>query len=80
MLRFSIRRDLLSVSITNITHVFLLFYATEKLRIWMLPTLAIIMKEVAADYVVGFDELGGTEDFSTETLAARLVMHLTGCF
>ena len=27
------------------------------------------------DYVVGFDELGGSDDFSTHTLAARLSLH-----
>ena len=38
----------------------------------MLPTLALIQHEKTVDYVVGFDDLGGTDDFSTETLAARL--------
>lgn len=31
----------------------------------MLPTLAIIKNEKTTDYVVGLDELGGVEDFST---------------
>jgi len=31
----------------------------------MLPTLAIIKNEKTTDYIVGLDELGGTEDFST---------------
>ena len=31
----------------------------------MLPTLAIIKLEKTTDYVVGFDELGGREDFPT---------------
>ena len=30
----------------------------------MLPTLAIIKHEKTTDYVVGLDELGGSEDFS----------------
>lgn len=34
----------------------------------MLPTLAIIKMEKTTDYVVGLDELGGTEDFSTGAL------------
>lgn len=38
----------------------------------MLPTLALIKHEKVIDYVVGFDELGGKDDFSTETLAERL--------
>ncbi|KAL4434318.1 hypothetical protein ABPG75_000759 [Micractinium tetrahymenae] len=47
-------------------------FLTERLKVWMLPTLAIIRSEKTTDYVVGLDELGGTEDFSTEVLAARL--------
>jgi hypothetical protein len=31
----------------------------------MLPTLAIIKHEKTTDYVVGLDELGGSEDFSS---------------
>ena len=55
-------------------------YLTEKLNIWMLPTLALIKNEKVSDYVVGLDDLGGTEDFTTETLEARLaaadVLHI----
>lgn len=47
-------------------------YLTEKLKIWMLPTLALIKSEKVLDYVVGFDDLGGKDDFSTEALADRL--------
>ena len=38
----------------------------EKLKIWMLPTLALIRQEKTVDYVVGFDDVGGKDDFSTE--------------
>ncbi len=38
---------------------------TERLKIWMLPTVAVIKHEKTTDYVVGLDELGGVEDFST---------------
>jgi hypothetical protein len=31
----------------------------------MLPTLAVIKHEKTTDYIVGLDELGGSEDFST---------------
>lgn len=41
----------------------------------MLPTLACVKKEKTVDYVVGFDELGGSDDFSTHTLAGRLSLH-----
>ncbi|EFN51665.1 hypothetical protein CHLNCDRAFT_54929 [Chlorella variabilis] len=47
-------------------------FLTERLKIWMLPTVAVIKHEKTTDYVVGLDELGGGEDFSTEVLAARL--------
>ena len=50
-------------------------FLTEKLRVFMLPTLACVKKEKTVDYVVGFDELGGSDDFSTHTLAARLSLH-----
>ena len=38
----------------------------EKLKIWMLPTLALIRQEKTVDYVVGFDDLGSKDDFTTE--------------
>ena len=47
-------------------------FLTERLKIWMLPTLALISKEKVLDYIVGFDDLGGTDDFPTEHL--RLVL------
>ena len=47
-------------------------FLTERLRILMLPTLALIKSEKTVDYIVGFDDLGGTDDFSTDVLAARL--------
>ena len=39
-------------------------FLTERLKIWMLPTLALIKMEKTVDYVVGFDELGGTDGFT----------------
>jgi hypothetical protein len=47
-------------------------YLTEKLKIWMLPTLALIRNEKTVDYVVGLDDMGGKDDFSTDVLAGRL--------
>ncbi|KAI8464791.1 MAG: thioredoxin-like protein [Monoraphidium minutum] len=47
-------------------------YLTEKLKVWMLPTLALIKNEKVVDYVVGFDDLGGKDDFTTEMLEERL--------
>ncbi|XP_004496907.1 thioredoxin domain-containing protein 9 homolog [Cicer arietinum] len=47
-------------------------FLAEKLKIVVLPTLALIKNAKVDDYVVGFDELGGTDDFSTEVLEERL--------
>ncbi|KAF3435514.1 hypothetical protein FNV43_RR22603 [Rhamnella rubrinervis] len=47
-------------------------FLAEKLKIVVLPTLALIKNAKVDDYVVGFDELGGTDEFSTEDLEERL--------
>ena len=47
-------------------------FLAEKLKIIVLPTLALIKNAKVDDYVVGFDELGGTDDFSTDVLEERL--------
>lgn len=47
-------------------------FLTEKLKIWMLPTIAVIRNEKTVDYVVGLDDMGGKDDFATEVLEARL--------
>lgn len=47
-------------------------FLTERLKIWMLPTLALIQNEKTVDYVVGFEQLGGKDDFPTELLEERL--------
>ncbi|KAL3679428.1 hypothetical protein R1sor_022384 [Riccia sorocarpa] len=47
-------------------------FLTEKLKILVLPTLALVKNAKVVDYVVGFDELGGTDEFSTEELEDRL--------
>jgi len=47
-------------------------FLTERLTIWMLPTLALIERGKAKGYVVGLDELGGDLDFPLEHLAIRL--------
>ncbi|KAG0456513.1 hypothetical protein HPP92_024301 [Vanilla planifolia] len=47
-------------------------FLTERLRIVVLPTLALVKDAKVDDYVVGFDELGGTDEFSTEELEERL--------
>ncbi|KAG2444876.1 hypothetical protein HXX76_001614 [Chlamydomonas incerta] len=47
-------------------------FLTDRLKIWMLPTLALIQNEKTIDYVVGLDQLGGKDDFETSVLAERL--------
>ncbi|GAB2291732.1 hypothetical protein Dimus_025981 [Dionaea muscipula] len=47
-------------------------FLAEKLKIVVLPTLALIKNAKVEDYVVGFGELGGTDEFGTEELEERL--------
>ena len=47
-------------------------FLVDRLKIWMLPTLAVVKNEKTTDYIVGFDELGGVDEFPTEVLAMRL--------
>lgn len=48
------------------------FFLCQKLRVKVLPTLALISDGKAKDYIVGFDDLGGVDDFPTEMLQWRL--------
>lgn len=47
-------------------------FLVEKLRIVVLPTLCIAKDGKTTDYVVGFDDMGGVDDFQTEVLEWRL--------
>ncbi len=47
-------------------------FLTERLRVQILPTLALVKHEKVMDYIIGFDPLGGTDEFTTSTLAAVL--------
>jgi len=51
-------------------------FLTEKLKIWMLPTLCLVKNSKVMDYIVGFDDVGGSDDFPTEHL--RLVLASKG--
>ena len=44
-------------------------YLVEQLGIRVMPTLVIVHKRQVVHHLRGFDELGGTSDFTTETLA-----------
>ena len=48
-------------------------YLAEKLRIVMLPTIMLIKEGKTEHSIIGFDELGGTDDFPTEDLEEVLV-------
>ena len=47
-------------------------FLCQRLRIKVLPTIALISDGKTKDFVVGFDDLGGVDDFPTEMLEWRL--------
>lgn len=47
-------------------------FLTERLKIKVIPTLALVKDGKTKDYVVGFTDLGNTDEFSTEMLEWRL--------
>lgn len=48
-------------------------FFVEKLNIRTLPCILSFIDGVAADRIVGFQELGGKDDFSTSTVENRLL-------
>lgn len=48
-------------------------FLCERLRIWMLPTIVLIRGGKTDYSIVGFDDLGGSDEFSTETLESFLI-------
>uniref|UniRef100_UPI00398F65EE thioredoxin domain-containing protein 9 n=1 Tax=Pristiophorus japonicus TaxID=55135 RepID=UPI00398F65EE len=47
-------------------------FLSERLRIKIIPTMVLVKDGKAKDYIVGFDDLGCTDNFTTETLEWRL--------
>lgn len=47
-------------------------FLTERLRIKVIPTLALVKDGKTKDYIVGFSDLGNTDEFTTEMLEWRL--------
>ncbi|MBN3296773.1 thioredoxin domain-containing protein 9 isoform X2 [Amia ocellicauda] len=47
-------------------------FLTERLRVKVIPTLALVKDGKTKDYVVGFTDLGNTDEFTTEILEWRL--------
>jgi hypothetical protein len=50
-------------------------YLVEKLGIVVMPTIVIVKNRKAAYHIRGFDELGGTEDFSIKALKWLIGVH-----
>ncbi|XP_066928883.1 uncharacterized protein [Clytia hemisphaerica] len=49
-------------------------WLAQRLKVKVLPTLACIKDSKTKDFIVGFDDLGGVDDFPTEMLEWRLGM------
>lgn len=47
-------------------------FLVKRLNIRVMPTVALMKDGKTGDYIVGFDDLGGVDDFSTEVLEWRL--------
>ncbi|XP_046424182.1 thioredoxin domain-containing protein 9 [Neodiprion virginianus] len=47
-------------------------FLTERLRIKIIPTIALISDSKTKDYIVGFTDLGNCDDFSTEMMEWRI--------
>ncbi|KAG7154481.1 thioredoxin domain-containing protein 9-like [Homarus americanus] len=47
-------------------------FLTERLSIRVLPTLCLVKNGKTKDYIVGFTDLGNTDEFSTDTLEWRI--------
>ena len=47
-------------------------FLTERLKIKVIPTIALIKENKPIDYIVGFTDLGNTDDFDTEMLEWRI--------
>lgn len=47
-------------------------FITERLRVKIIPTIALIKDSITKDYIVGFTDLGNCDDFSTEMMEWRI--------
>lgn len=47
-------------------------FLTQRLRIKVIPTIALITNSKTKDYIVGFTDLGNCDDFSTEMMEWRI--------
>ncbi|GFU41923.1 thioredoxin domain-containing protein 9 [Nephila pilipes] len=58
------------------------FFLVQRLNVRVLPTIVLIKDGKTVDYIIGFDDLGGVDDFSTEMMEWRIarasVINYTG--
>ncbi|GFQ73038.1 thioredoxin domain-containing protein 9, partial [Trichonephila clavata] len=58
------------------------FFLVQRLNVRVLPTIILIKFGKVIDYIIGFDDLGGVDDFSTEMMEWRIakanVINYTG--
>lgn len=47
-------------------------FLVTRLNIRVIPTIGIVVDQKTVDYIRGFDDLGGIDDFKTETMENRL--------
>jgi len=47
-------------------------FLVERLKIKVLPTIALLKDSKVKDYIIGFDDLGGIDEFTTEMLEWRI--------
>jgi len=50
-------------------------FLVERLKIWALPTIVLVKGGKTDHSIIGFDEMGGRDDFTTDTMEAVLLAH-----
>lgn len=55
-------------------------FVTTRLRIRVIPTIVVVINSNTVDYIRGFDDLGGKDEFRTETLEWRLSWYFKQLF
>lgn len=48
------------------------FFLVTRLKVKVLPTIVLCKEGKVVDYIIGFDDLGGVDDFSTEMMEWRI--------
>jgi hypothetical protein len=50
-------------------------FITDRLKIWALPTIVLVKDGKTEHSIVGFEDMGGHDDFTTETMERVLLAH-----